>query len=315
MASLVLDDYTIAWICALPLEAAAARAMLDRAHPSPQGFSDPNAYEFGELNGHHIVIAYLPNGVYGTTSAAAVVSRMRLTFPRLRYGLMVGIGGGVPGRNNDIRLGDVVVSKPGPKHGGVIQYDYGKTIQDGQFVQTGTLNQPPHALLSQLSQVKAKQITTGNNVMSEIINRVLERYPNMEEDFSPPGENTDFLFESSYSHPDNECDCMKCDKRHLVQRQRRGIKAPYVHYGLIASGNQVMKDSGTRDRLAKEYGILCFEMEAAGLMNELPTLVIRGICDYCDSHKQKQWQGYAALTAAAFTKLPRLHNQDMVGQG
>ncbi|KAL2801647.1 nucleoside phosphorylase domain-containing protein [Aspergillus granulosus] len=303
MASPTLDDYTIAWICALPLEAAAARAMLDRAHPSPQGFSDPNAYEFGELNGHHIVIAYLPNGVYGTTSATAVVSRMCLTFRRLRYGLMVGIGGGVPGKNNDIRLGDVVVSKPGSKHSGVIQYDYGKTVQDGQFVQTGTLNQPPHALLSHLSQVEAKQLTTGSNTMSEIISGVLERYPKMKENFSPPEEHTDFLFDLSYHHINKESDCAKCDKEHLVKRQPRDRKAPYVHYGLIASGNQVMKDSGTRDRLAKEYGILCFEMEAAGLMNELPTLVIRGICDYCDSHKQKQWQGYAALTAAAFTKV------------
>ncbi|KAL2782847.1 hypothetical protein BJX66DRAFT_345468 [Aspergillus keveii] len=303
MTSLLLDDYRIAWICALPLEAVAARAMLDRIHPSPRGISDPYTYKFGELHGHHIVIGYLPDGVYGTTSAAAVVSRMCLTFPRLRYGLMVGIGGGVPNENNDIRLGDVVVSKPGVKHTGVIQYDYGKTVQDGQFVQTGTLNQPPHALLSRLSQVKAEQMMTGSNAMPKIVSTVLERYPKMKENFSPPEEHADFLFESPYHHTNKESDCAACDKGQLVIRQPRDRKSPYVHYGLIASGNQVMKDSGTRDRLAKEYGILCFEMEAAGLMNELPTLVIRGICDYCDSHKQKQWQGYAALTAAAFAKV------------
>jgi superfamily II DNA or RNA helicase len=43
-------------------------------------------------------------------------------------------------------------------------------------------------------------------------------------------------------------------------------------------------------------------MEAAGLMDQLPCLVVRGICDYCDSHKSKEWQGYAALTAAAYAK-------------
>jgi nucleoside phosphorylase len=64
-----------------------------------------------------------------------------------------------------------------------------------------------------------------------------------------------------------------------------------------------MKDGQTRDRLAQQFGILCFEMEAAGLMNQLPSLVIRGICDYSDSHKSKNWQGYAALTAAAYGKL------------
>jgi hypothetical protein len=44
-------------------------------------------------------------------------------------------------------------------------------------------------------------------------------------------------------------------------------------------------------------------MEAAGLMNQLPCLVIRGICDYADSHKSKRWQDYAALTAAAYAKI------------
>jgi nucleoside phosphorylase len=303
MTSRALEDYTIAWICALPLEAAAARAMLDRTHPSPQRFSDPHAYDFGELKGHHIVIAYLPNGVYGTTSATAVVSRMCLTFPRLRYGLMVGIGGGVPGRNHDIRLGDVVVSKPGVKHGGVIQYDYGKTVQGGKFEQTGILNQPPQALLTRLSQLEANRMTSKNVSLLEIVNDVLERYADMKAQFSPPEEHTDSLFDSSYYHIDQESDCANCDKERLVKRQPRDKKEPSVHYGLIASGNQVMKDAETRDRLANEQGILCFEMEAAGIMNELPTLVVRGICDYCDSHKQKHWQGYAALTAAAYAKL------------
>jgi len=49
-------------------------------------------------------------------------------------------------------------------------------------------------------------------------------------------------------------------------------------------------------------GVLCFEMEAAGLMNSFPCLVIRGICDYADSHKNKKWQAYAAATAAACAK-------------
>jgi nucleoside phosphorylase len=75
-----------------------------------------------------------------------------------------------------------------------------------------------------------------------------------------------------------------------------------THYGLIASGNQVMRHGQTRDRLARELGILCFEMEAAGLMDNFPCLVVRGICDYADSHKNKQWQEYAAATAAAYAK-------------
>ncbi|CAG7917496.1 unnamed protein product [Penicillium olsonii] len=95
---------------------------------------------------------------------------------------------------------------------------------------------------------------------------------------------------------------MKCEASHLVTRKIREAEDPVIHYGLIASGNQVMKNATTRDAIAREMNILCFEMEAAGLMDQLPCLVVRGICDYCDSHKHKQWQGYAALTAAAYTK-------------
>ncbi|KAF1980565.1 purine and uridine phosphorylase, partial [Aulographum hederae CBS 113979] len=75
-----------------------------------------------------------------------------------------------------------------------------------------------------------------------------------------------------------------------------------VHYGLIASANQLMKDATARDKLIAEKDVLCFEMEAAGLMNHFPCLVIRGICDYSDSHKNNAWQGYAAMAAAAYAK-------------
>ncbi|KAL3470095.1 hypothetical protein BJX99DRAFT_264532 [Aspergillus californicus] len=301
MASLALDDYTVAWICALPVEAAAARAMLDQIHPLPHGFTDPNAYELGELNGHYIVIVILPLGVYGNVAAATAVTAMMSTFRRLQFGIMVGIGGGVPGEQNDIRLGDVVVSKPGPNHSGVIQYDYGKAMQGGQFKQTGTLNKPPRILLTHMNQLKAKHLAGGDDV-SQIMLQVLEENSSLKSSFSLPENNTDYLFQSSYHHVGGDNDCGKCDKQQLVERRPRDTRDPHVHYGLIASADQVMKDSEARDRLAQEHEILCFEMEAAGLMDKLPTLVIRGICDYSDSHKQKQWQKYAALTAAAYAK-------------
>ena len=63
-----------------------------------------------------------------------------------------------------------------------------------------------------------------------------------------------------------------------------------------------MEDALLRDKLSKDKGVMCFEMEAAGLRNHFPCLVIRGICDYSDTHKNKAWQGYAAMTAAAFAK-------------
>ncbi|KAB8237200.1 nucleoside phosphorylase domain-containing protein [Aspergillus alliaceus] len=125
------NDYAVAWICTLPLEMAVAKTMLDKVNPSlPQPETDHNVYTLGSISGHSVVVASLPSGVYGTPSAAIVLAHMLPTFPSLRFGLMVGIGGGVPGKNADIRLGDIVISLPTAAHGGVIQYDYGKTLCD-----------------------------------------------------------------------------------------------------------------------------------------------------------------------------------------
>jgi hypothetical protein len=92
----------------------------------------------------------------------------------------------------------------------------------------------------------------------------------------------------------------------VIQRDPRKAKGPAIHYGTIASANQLMRDSKKRDSYNKDYNgrILCFEMEAAGLMNSAPCLVIRGISDYADSHKREDhaWHGYAAAAAAAFAK-------------
>ncbi|PYH50180.1 purine and uridine phosphorylase [Aspergillus niger CBS 101883] len=295
-------DYTVAWICALPLELAAAKAILDDVHPPlPQPESDHNVYTLGRVGSHNVVVACLPGGVYGTISAAGVVSHMVSTFPTLRsgFGLMVGIGGGVPTPRNDIRLGDVVVSRPTTTSSGVIQFDYGKTLRGGRFQHTGSLNKPPPVLLKAVSQIESGYMT-GKRPTSEILNDTLHKSEKIREGFLRP--KVDWLFSPTYDHKDSEHNCSACDQTQLMSRSERGTDEPYIHYGLIASGDQVMKDAKTRDSIARDLDILCFEMEAAGLMDELPSLVIRGICDYCDSHKNKQWQGYAALAAASYAK-------------
>ena len=107
------SDYTVGWICALPIEASAAMGMLDETHVSlPQAATDSNNYTLGRIGVHNAVIACLPAGIIGNNSAATVAAQVRSTFTSLRFGLMVGIGGGVPSEENDIRLGDVVVSQP-----------------------------------------------------------------------------------------------------------------------------------------------------------------------------------------------------------
>jgi nucleoside phosphorylase/ankyrin repeat protein len=296
-------DYTVAWISALPLELAAARQMFDQFHDRlPQPLTDTNTYTLGSICGHNVVLACLPSGVYGTTSAATVVAQMRSTFPRIQYGLLVGIGGGAPSEKVDIRLGDVVVSKPTRTYGGVVQYDYGKTLAGGRFEQTGMLNRPPEILLTAVSTLQA-ELHYNEKPISDLVRERSHANGRVDFDFPYPGQSHDLLFEATYAHAGSDDTCQNCDALHLVPRTARASDEPKTHYGLIASANQVMKDGPTRDVLTRNLDILCFEMEAAGLMNHLPSIVIRGVCDYSDSHKNKDWQPYAALTAASYGRL------------
>lgn len=149
------EYYSVAWVCALPVEMAMAKAMLDERHPDlPTTLRDSNSYILGRIHVHNVVSACLPSGIYGTNSAATVANQMLSTFGSIRFGLMVGIGGGVPSQAVDIRLGDVVVSKPTNAFGGVIQYDFGKTVGQGRIEQAGILNKPPQVLLSALLDSK-----------------------------------------------------------------------------------------------------------------------------------------------------------------
>lgn len=108
--ALSYSDYTVGWICALPLELSAAKAMLDFVHPTlPNPANDQNTYTQGKMGAHSITIACMSSGVYHITSATRMASQIRSSFPSIRFGLKVGIGGGAPHANADIRLGDVVL--------------------------------------------------------------------------------------------------------------------------------------------------------------------------------------------------------------
>ncbi|KAF2183611.1 hypothetical protein K469DRAFT_582074 [Zopfia rhizophila CBS 207.26] len=129
------DEYTVGWICALPVELAAAQEMLDEEHNDlERDENDENLYSLGSIGGHNVVIVCLPAGRIGNNPAAAVATQMRATFKGIRFCLMVGIGGGVPS------------AEPHGISGGVVQYDLGKATPSG-FDRTGSLNSPPQILL------------------------------------------------------------------------------------------------------------------------------------------------------------------------
>ncbi|KIW64874.1 hypothetical protein PV04_07178 [Phialophora macrospora] len=287
-------DVHVGWICAVQTEYVVACELLDEEYPPLASTSqhDNNTYTFGRMNKHNVVIACLPKGKYGISSAASVAKDMRRSFPSIRFGLMVGIGGGAPSEKNDIRLGDVVVSLP--------------TIQNQKLERTGALNAPPLVLLTALNAIGARHERKGHHI-AETVKAMVDQNRRLEKKYGRPETGTDQLFESTFIHPDREQPCAEtCSTvtaRTITRRERLASEDdPVIHYGLIASADRLMKDAQARDTLSREEGVLCFDMEAAGLMHDFPCVVIRGICDYSDTHKNDMWQGYAAAVAAAYAK-------------
>jgi nucleoside phosphorylase len=311
------EEYTIGWIAALPHERTAATAILDEVHERPLGFEkhkhDSNAYTWGRVGNHNVVIASLPVGGYGLTVAATTANSLRFSLPQIRFGLMVGIGAGVPqlADGADVRLGDIVVSQPQGTSGGVVQYDLVKAKQGGHFL-TGHLAMPPEVLRKALSKLQAEHEMRDSEVPS-ILEEMLTRFPKMAKrtsknpGYAHQGVENDRLFASS-SRISGDMTGRDCQDTDEILRELRDSIDPEIHYGIIASGNTLVKSADEREEILQRLPederskCLCIEMEAAGLMNSFPCMVIRGICDYADAHKNDMWQRYAAATAAAFAK-------------
>ncbi|KAG7413460.1 hypothetical protein Forpe1208_v008145 [Fusarium oxysporum f. sp. rapae] len=301
-------DYTVGWISAVTSEYVAAQVFLDEKHPTPRNIStrDPNHYTVGRIGHHNVVIAVLPYKQYGLETATIVATHMLHSFPNIEFGLMVGIGGGAPSRRHDIRLGDVVIGTASNDHGGVFNYDFGKAIQESAFLYTRSLKPPPAVLQDAVKGLREEH--NNGHQLENSINAVLSQHPKLQENYQRPDSSHDRLYLSHAIHPsDTKASCNETcgsDPLRLVKRDQRteNENEPHIHYGLIASANTVCKDAELRDKLAEERDVLCFEMEAASLVNFFPCLVIRGICDYSDTHKNDEWQGYAAMAATAYAK-------------
>lgn len=274
----------------MPIERAAAEIMLDEVHHDlPYSAQDTNTYMYGNIRSHNIVIACLAE--YGPVNAALVLSHLKRTFQDIRIILMVGIGGGVPSLNADIRLGDIVVGTR------VMPYDLAKVGRDGVIERVKDVRTLNKAIGTAVSALRAKHELDGSRIQSLIADR-LQDLP----EYGRP-KLQDRLFQATYNHEPSSSSCDECDPGRTVRRPKRTSDAPRIHYGAIASGHLVIKDAATRDQYARSLGrVMCFEMEASGLLDELPCLPIRGICDYCDTHKNKDWQRYASAAAAAYAR-------------
>lgn len=297
------DAFTVGLIYIKPLEMNAITAMLDERFSSVEvAQGDLNDYTLGRIGEHNVVIVGPARGDQGTVATAQLATTIRLTFPNVTVGLLVGIGGGIPHYpENDVRLGDVVVGAPetGPA---VVQYDLGKRTRDG-FEVTRTLARPPALLLKVVNKVEDKFLYLEDG-QDDILKQHLDRfskYPKLRREFQKPS-TADRLFRPKFFHEDGTV-CADHDKQFEQIREPRESDHIVIHYSTILSGDTLMKSAEDRDHLSRSHNnALCLEMEAAGVMDVFPCLVIRGICDYADSHKNNTWQKYAAATAAAYAR-------------
>jgi nucleoside phosphorylase len=248
-------------------------------------------YHAGEICGHNVIIATFAAGQpYGTNSATSLASHVKHYFPYLRFGLLVGIAAGLPDLEHspprDIRLGDVLVALPDGDYPAILPYGLGKQIgaNDFELLRYGhSLPQTEDIVRSAIGKIKTTEQEA--EIISGYYKEVIQKAPK----FFDPGQEKDYLHSSNSALP--------------VQRERRpDDERTRLWYGSIGSGDKLLKSREDRDKLRDKYHVIGLEMEAAGVMNEIPVGNIRGVCDYGDERKNKDWQPYAAVMAAAYAK-------------
>ncbi|GKZ16465.1 hypothetical protein AbraCBS73388_000040 [Aspergillus brasiliensis] len=285
-------NFEIAIICALTVEQDAVHAVFDHywddngpAYDKHPG--DPNAYSCGAIGRHNVVLVHMPG--MGKASAAAVAAHCRVSFPNLKLALIVGVCGALPLVNTDqeIILGDVIIGE------GIIQYDFGRQYPD-RFVRRNTLldslGRPSPEIRAHLAKLKSHHGRASLLRAMDTHLRFLQSDPQFKEVYRYPGTEQDVLYK-----PESN---IVVSRRRLQQARPK----PCVHFGAIASGDTLMRSGTRRDTIATEERIVAFEMEGAGVSDNLPHVIIKGVSDYADSHKTKAWQPYAAATAAACMK-------------
>ncbi|KAK5449977.1 hypothetical protein LTS15_008550 [Exophiala xenobiotica] len=331
-------DFEIAIICALQIEADAVHAVFDglwenKGKHYRKALGDDNAYTTGWIGDYNVVLAYMPG--MGKVNASGVAASLRLSFTGIKLALIVGICGGVPsagadGNGGEIYLGDVIFSTA------LIQYDFGRQYpkelqtKDTTKDSLGRPNLKIRGVFTKLETTHYREQLQKSVAAS--LKKVQEKIPGSKY----PGSQADILFEPSYLHKHHNsstgitatcdqcsagpgdicedaikmtCEKLGCDEMRIVDRHKAtDVKASSeqqavsVHFGVMGSGDSVMKSGQRRDRLAKDFGIIAFEMEGAGVWDHFSSIVVKGVCDYADSHKNKKWQMYAAATAAAGMK-------------
>ncbi|KAI6778040.1 uncharacterized protein J7T54_005827 [Emericellopsis cladophorae] len=269
------DDFEVAIICALTCERNAVEAAFDKFWDEDgdrygRANGDPNHYITGRMGAYNIVLAQLPH--MGNSNAASAAASMRSSYVNIRLALVVGVCGGMPHNANghSVFLGDVIISKS------VVQYDFGRQHHN-KFVRKDSVEDNLGRANKDIRNLVAVfESDRGLDWVEERSAQLLQK-----------------LQQNLPRKRSGNC---------LEPRAPRFTQSPAAHIGVVASGNLVLRSATHRNKIFQETKAIAFEMEGAGVWDEVPCIVIKGVCDYADSHKHKGWQDYAAATAASVAK-------------
>uniref|UniRef100_A0A093VGA7 Putative SWI/SNF-related matrix-associated actin-dependent regulator of chromatin subfamily A member 3-like 1 n=1 Tax=Talaromyces marneffei PM1 TaxID=1077442 RepID=A0A093VGA7_TALMA len=297
-------------------------------HDAPQYYGkcegDNNAYLFGRSGRHDVVVVTLAGE--GRVNAASSAQSLKMSFNSIKLALLVGICGAIPLKKDgtEILLGDVIISEV------IVDLSHGRQYPGG-FNRKDTLldvyGRPDEQILGLIRTWKTALLLdklreeTKNNLTT------LLGHPHLQTEY--PGAWEDKLFPPQYVHMHHSdciaclsgfacedsltssCTDLNCDVNMLVHRERLleifnlypEMPTPFIHFGSIGTGDTVMKSATHREEIANAENVIAFEMEGAGIWDKFSCLVIKGVCDYADSHKNKNWQSYAASVAASAMKV------------
>ncbi|VUC29320.1 unnamed protein product [Clonostachys rosea] len=323
------EEFEIAIICALGHEYTAVEDVIDQFwDDNGDNYGklpgDPNDYTTGHIGPHNIVLVLLPE--MGKANASSAANSIRLSYTRVKLALVVGICGAVPKNGEEnIMLGDVIIGEK------VVQHDFGRMYGDRFYRkshQLGKANKEVSSITRKYKTPRSKKNLENHaaEILKDLQNKIATA--GRQGEYDDPGYASDRLFKPDYRHRHtvsptcicascvkdtdptcsaalvSTCEELQCDEKQMIHREQRSstVNTPIIHIGAIASGDTVMKSGIHRDIIANELGVIAFEMEGCGVWEELPCLVIKGVCDYADSHKDKVWQRFAAASAASVAK-------------
>ncbi|KAG5658065.1 hypothetical protein KAF25_007016 [Fusarium avenaceum] len=325
------NELQIGILCALSVEYDAMSHAVDEFWDEVnlgRSSADPNSYAYGRIGDVNVVLLVLSR--IGKVAAASATVHLRYSFPNLELLLVVGVCGGVPEpqSGNKIFLGDVVIGKA------IVQYDVESPCERDTLGESfGTPREKIRNFMTSLESNRTQRRVEAKAAVYLEELQLRAKGKRRAANYQYPGTEKDRLFTPSYrckhhtpydirpNNPGEVCDANRkvlcrgfaCGEQQLVVRNlsfdqnlkkvtQFETRSPSVFIGNIGSGDTVLRSAKERERLAKIYDLVAFEMEGAGAWDQLPSIVVKGVCDYADHFKNKEWQNFAAATAAAVSK-------------